>query len=93
MVVWDDLIISSVGIVAAILTMSSFVPQITKGLRTHSMNDISVHLMLLFIAGFSLWIVYGIMRNDPIIIASNLAGVAFNVFLLLLKLKLVGSGR
>jgi hypothetical protein len=44
--------------------------------------------MLLFIAGFSLWVAYGIMRNDPIIIASNLVGVALNVFLFLLKLRL-----
>jgi MtN3 and saliva related transmembrane protein len=74
-----------VGISAAILTMSSFVPQIAKAVKTRRTVDISVYLMPLFITGFSLWVVYGFMQNDLVIVGSNLTGIAFNVTLLLLK--------
>jgi MtN3 and saliva related transmembrane protein len=74
-----------VGVSAAILTMSSFIPQIVKAIKTRSMVDISVYLMPLFITGFSLWVVYGFMHDDPVIIGSNLAGIAFNATLLFLK--------
>ena len=74
-----------VGVSAAILTMSSFIPQIIRAVKTRSMVDVSAYLMPLFIAGFSLWVVYGIMHNDPVIIGANLAGIAFNAALLFLK--------
>lgn len=74
-----------VGISAALLTMSSFIPQIIRAVRTRSMADVSVYLMPLFIAGFSLWVVYGFMHNEPVIIGSNVTGVVFNVTLLILK--------
>jgi MtN3 and saliva related transmembrane protein len=74
-----------VGVSAAILTMSSFIPQIIRVVKTRSMVDVSVYLMLLFITGFSLWVVYGFMHNDPVIIGTNLTGIAFNVTLLFLK--------
>lgn len=74
-----------VGVSAAVLTMSSFVPQIIKAYRTRSMVDVSLYLMPLFMVGFSLWVVYGFMRDDPVIIGSNLVGIAFNAMLLFLK--------
>ncbi|MEW6604551.1 MAG: SemiSWEET family transporter [Thermoproteota archaeon] len=76
---------TAIGISAALLTMSSFVPQIIRAVRTRSMADVSVYLMPLFIAGFSLWVVYGIMQDDLVIIGSNLAGIGFNAILLFLK--------
>jgi MtN3 and saliva related transmembrane protein len=76
-----------VGISAAVLTMSSFIPQIGKAIKTRSMEDVSIYLMPLFITGFSLWVAYGFMQNDPVIIGSNVTGIVFNVTLLFLKGK------
>ncbi len=76
-----------VGVSAALLTMSSFIPQIIRAVRTHRMSDVSVYLMPLFIAGFSLWVIYGIMRDDLVIIGSNITGIIFNAILLFLKGK------
>jgi MtN3 and saliva related transmembrane protein len=78
---------------AAVLTMSSFIPQINKALRTRRMNDVSTYLKILFIGGFSLWVVYGILRSDLIIIGANVMGVAFNVFLLILKSKFTSNRK
>lgn len=76
-----------VGISAAMLTMFSFVPQIVKALKTRRMSDVSLYLMPLFIAGFSLWVVYGIIRDDLVIIGSNITGIILNAILLFLKGK------
>jgi uncharacterized protein with PQ loop repeat len=51
------------------------------------MEDVSIYLMPLFITGFSLWVIYGVMHDDPVIIGSNLTGIVFNATLLFLKGK------
>lgn len=81
----SDLMITLVGAMAAVLTTSSFLPQIIKAYRTKKMNDVSPYLMGLFATGTTLWLVYGIFKNDFVIIGANLLGTAFNVILLFLK--------
>lgn len=81
----SDLMITLVGTMAAVLTTSSFLPQIIKAYRTKKMNDVSPYLMGLYATGTTLWLVYGIFKNDFVIIGANLLGTAFNVILLFLK--------
>lgn len=82
-----DALVAALGIVAAVLIMSSFIPQIKRSLATHSVEDISVYLVVLLILGFSLWTAYGIFRNDWIISGANSVNVSLNIFLLVLKFK------
>jgi MtN3 and saliva related transmembrane protein len=81
----EDILISLIGVAAAVLTTSSFVPQIIKGYRTKSMDDVSRYLMSLFATGTVLWMVYGIYKSDWVIIVANATATAFNVILLCLK--------
>jgi MtN3 and saliva related transmembrane protein len=74
-----------IGIVAATLTTSSFIPQILKAHRRRSMDDLSPLLMIMFSTGAALWLVYGIFRVDPIIIMANIAALIFNIILLVMK--------
>jgi MtN3 and saliva related transmembrane protein len=60
-----------VGIVAALLTCFSFVPQVIKMYRSKSVKDVSPITFFQFSLGASLWVAYGIHLNDAIIIASN----------------------
>jgi MtN3 and saliva related transmembrane protein len=60
-----------IGIIAAILTTFSFVPQIVRSLRTRSVKDVSPITLFQLSAGVLLWMVYGIARKDPIIICAN----------------------
>jgi MtN3 and saliva related transmembrane protein len=39
------------------------------------------------IVGLSLWVVYGIAKNDIVIVGGNSVGVSLNAILLLLKIK------
>ena len=80
-----DFPMSLFGIIAAVLTTSSFLPQIVKGYRTKSLRDLSMYLMILFSSGTMLWMVYGIFKADPIIIVANAIGTALNILLLCMK--------
>lgn len=60
-----------VGSTAAALTMFAFIPQIIKGIKTKSVKDVSLTTLLQLSVGVSLWIVYGIHIEDPIVITAN----------------------
>ena len=83
LVAWVDII----GTVAGILVLSSFIPQLMKAYKTKKMEDVSVHLMILIASGMFLWVIYGFMRSDPVIIGTNAAGFALNIALLIMKLS------
>jgi MtN3 and saliva related transmembrane protein len=80
-----DLMISIIGVAAATLTTSSFLPQIVKAYRTKSMEDVSRYLMSFFATGTFLWMVYGIFKADWVIIGANATAMGFNVILLYMK--------
>jgi len=80
-------VIPIIGILATIFAVSSTVPQIIKGLKTKKMDDVSVWLITALIVGLSLWVIYGIAKNDTVIAGGNSMGVSLNVILLLLKIK------
>jgi MtN3 and saliva related transmembrane protein len=73
--------------VAGSLILLSFVPLIVKAYKTKEMFDVSIHLMILIASGMFLWVVYGVIRSDPVIIGTNATGFALNVTLLIMKLK------
>ena len=80
-----DTLMSIVGVAAATLTTSSFLPQIFKAYRTKRMEDVSRYLMSMFGAGTILWMVYGMFKNDWVIIGANATATAFNMILLYMK--------
>jgi MtN3 and saliva related transmembrane protein len=82
-VVFADLI----GTIAGILVLSSFIPQLYKAYKTKRMLDVSIYLMGLIASGMFLWIIYGIIREDPVIIGTNASGFILNVILIILKIK------
>jgi MtN3 and saliva related transmembrane protein len=83
LIAWVDII----GTIAGILVLSSFIPQLMKGYKTKKMSDVSIHLMSLIASGMFLWVIYGLIRSDPVIIGTNATGFALNVSLLVMKLR------
>ena len=81
----EDILVSLIGVAAAVLTTSSFVPQIIKAYRTKTMDDVSRYLMSLFATGTLLWMAYGFFKSDWVIIVANATATAFNIILLYLK--------
>jgi MtN3 and saliva related transmembrane protein len=83
LVAWADII----GTVAGILVLSSFIPQLIKAYKSKKMSDVSIHLMIPIASGMFLWVIYGLIRSDPVIIGTNATGFTLNIILLVMKLR------
>ncbi len=79
--------ITLLGFAAAILTTSSFVPQIIKVMRTKSTNDISLWMYVVLCTGVFLWLIYGIFINSLPVILANAVTLALGMTVLLYKIK------
>jgi MtN3 and saliva related transmembrane protein len=76
-----------VGLVAGFFTTVSLLPQVIRTIRTKSAGDLAVWMILFFIVGIILWLVYGIMTMRwPIIIAN---AVTFIFAMILLACKVI----
>ena len=83
----DETIIGVIGILAGILILSGWVPQIVKGYRTKKLSDVSSYLMILIFAGAVLWLVYGLALDDVYIMGVNIAAMFLTMIVLSMKLK------
>jgi MtN3 and saliva related transmembrane protein len=76
-----------IGIIAAIGTTSSFIPQVYKVFKTKKTDDLSLGMFLLFCVGTLLWTIYGfIVHSLPIIIANSMTFVLAS-YILSVKIK------
>jgi len=82
-----DFLFPIIGFMATGFSVSSAVPQIRKALRTKKSDDVSIRFIIVLIIGLSLLVVYGIGKNDIVLIIGNSIAVALNTFMLFLKIK------
>jgi MtN3 and saliva related transmembrane protein len=75
-----------VGMLAAILTTGAFLPQAIKVVRTRETAAISLAMYALFTAGVALWLAYGLMTAQWIIVAANGVTIVFALIILAMKL-------
>jgi MtN3 and saliva related transmembrane protein len=74
--------ITIIGLIAALFTTVSLLPQLIKVYKTKSAKDISTCMFTLFGSGVLLWFVYGVFVNDlPIMVANSLAFIQAAVIL------------
>ncbi|PNX48853.1 MAG: hypothetical protein BV459_01455 [Thermoplasmata archaeon M11B2D] len=73
------------GFSAGAVTSVGFIPQLIRGYRTKKLHDISYGMPMVLMSGMTLWLLYGILRNDIAIIVANSFGVFCNILLLLMK--------
>ncbi|WP_210176163.1 SemiSWEET family sugar transporter [Agrobacterium bohemicum] len=76
-----------VGYLASICSVSSFVPQVCKVVKTNDTRAISTGMYCLTVAGFALWTTFGIMRAEWPIILTNSACFLLSLVILVKKLK------
>lgn len=75
------------GLFAATLTSLSYIPQVGKALPRGATGDISLKMLIALFVGLALWVVYGAMRGDLVIIAANGVGIALVGAVLTLKIR------
>ncbi|WP_292370455.1 SemiSWEET family sugar transporter [Methanoregula sp. UBA64] len=78
--------ITLVGFIAGTLTTAAYIPQVVRSWRLKETKDLSLSMLVLYAAGVSLWLVYGIWVNSLPVIAAN--GVSLVLILVLLGIKL-----
>ncbi len=76
-----------IGLIAAALTTSAFVPQVYKTWKTKSVENLSLATYIVFFIGIVLWLIYGIYLNSLAMIVSNIVTGALILLLLFFKLK------
>jgi MtN3 and saliva related transmembrane protein len=79
--------ITIIGFMAAALTVIAFFPQLTKVWKTKSTKDISLGMFSIFCGGAFLWLVYGILTQDPPIAIANFLIFIQAFIILMFKLK------
>jgi MtN3 and saliva related transmembrane protein len=75
------------GLIAGGLTTIAFVPQMIQTWQTRSAKDVSFVMLITFISGIFLWLIYGILRRDIAIVAANGVTLIFNLVILGLKIR------
>ena len=88
-----ELHIGIIGIIAGLLTTSSFIPQIIKIVRTRQVRDLSLFMFVFFTCGVFLWLIYGIFLGELPIIFANSVGFLFCSYILFAKLFFDKKGK
>ena len=76
-----------IGVLAAICTTVSYVPQLKKCWDTGETDDLSLRMLLVLTSGIVLWIIYGAIGGDIVIILANSISLIFLMGLLYFKLR------
>jgi MtN3 and saliva related transmembrane protein len=79
--------VTIIGFMAAALTVIAFFPQLMKVWKTKSTKDISLGMFSIFCGGVFLWLVYGILTQDPPVTIANFLIFIQAFVILMFKVK------
>jgi MtN3 and saliva related transmembrane protein len=83
----SEVIIPWIGACAAILTSLSYLPQVRKAWPRGSTADLSLKMLSALTAGLLLWIAYGLLKDDWVIVAANSVGAILSGSVLAFKIR------
>lgn len=78
---------SIIGIIAAVCTTGSFIPQAVKVYKTKHTRDISTGMFVLMTTGVFFWLIYGIIIGSMPILGANLITLILSLYILIMKIK------
>ena len=79
--------ITILGLAAGVLTTIAFLPQMLQIWQTKSAKDVSYVMLIVYMSGLLLWLVYGIILGALPVILANGVTLCFNLIILWLKIK------
>ena len=85
-------LIPAIGIAAAVLTSLSYIPQVQKAWPRGSTSDLSLKMLVVLTTGLVLWVGYGLLKGDGVIVAANSVGAALSGSVLAFKIRDIRSG-
>lgn len=75
------------GYVAGLLTAFTFLPQVIKTWKTRSAKDVSLAMFIIAFTNQVMWLVYGILIENWVIISTNAVMLGMTGIMISLKLK------
>lgn len=78
---------TAVGTLASVFTAVSLIPQLVKLYREKDPAIVSMGMLGILCTGLVLWILYGVMREDRIIIIANSFSLLVNVTIIVLAVR------
>ena len=82
-----------IGSIAAFCTTVSYVPQLHKCWTKKSAADLSLYMLLVLATGLALWVAYGVMQGDWVVVVANSAGLALLGMIIGFKVREMISAR
>ena len=79
--------VEAIGILAGIISCTTFMPQVVKTWRSRSTKDVSLLMFILAGVGTSLWLLYGILINSFSLIFTNVVVLLLSLIMIILKLR------
>jgi len=76
-----------VGLVAATLTTSSFVPQVYRAYKTKDVEGVSLTMFIAMFIGVLLWLIYGFYLKSLSMVIANIITSVLCFMILILKIK------
>ena len=83
-----DLII---GIIGAILSSISFLPQVVQIWKTKSADDLSMATIVLLASNGTSWLMYGILKDAMPLVITNAIVLIMLLLIIFLKIKYRGN--
>ena len=80
-------LVDALGLLAAILTTISFVPQAWHSFRTRDVSGISLGMYSVFTVGVALWLLYGWLLGAWPIVIANIVTLVLALAILAMKLR------
>jgi MtN3 and saliva related transmembrane protein len=75
------------GVLAATFTSLSYLPQVKKAIPRGSTSDLSLKMLVALSTGLSLWVLYGFLKEDWVIMLANMIGATLALIVLGLKFR------
>jgi MtN3 and saliva related transmembrane protein len=82
-----------IGACAAVLTSLSYLPQVQKTWPRGSTPDLSLKMLVTLTAGLVLWIGYGLLGSDWVIVAANSVGASLSASVLAFEFRYLRAGN
>jgi MtN3 and saliva related transmembrane protein len=80
-------IIPWIGGCAALFTSLSYIPQVRKAWPRDSTADLSLNMLSVLTAGLVLWVCYGLLKGDWILMLANAVGAGLSGSVLIFKIR------
>lgn len=75
------------GYSAGFITTLTFLPQVIKTWKEKSARDVSLMMFIIAAVNEVMWIAYGVLKNDMVIIITNAIVLVMSCTMIALKLR------